>query len=307
MAEQVRIYEVAPRDGLQNEHEIVPTPLKIDFIRQLAASGLRDIEVSSFVRPRWIPQLADAAEVIQGVRDLPGVALWALVPNRQGLERALDAGMPGIATFMSASEAHNLKNVNRTTRESLAGLHEVIASAVSEGLRVRAYISTVFGCPYEGHVPVERTVHLAQELLAAGAEQISLGDTVGYGNPRQVVEVLDAVTGAGIPLSAIALHMHDTQGAALANVLAGLQYGVRTFDASVAGLGGCPYAPGASGNLATEDLVNMLENMGYDTGVGLEQLSQAGLFIEQALGRDLPGRYHQYYRGAGTRKDVRTA
>lgn len=306
MTEQVRVYEVGPRDGLQNEREIVPTAAKIEFIRRLAAAGLRDIEVSSFVRPRWIPQLADAAEVIQGVRDLPGVHLWALVPNRQGLERALDAGLPGVATFMSASETHNLKNVNRTVRESLAGLREVIATAASDGLRVRAYVSTVFGCPYEGEVAVDRTVHIATELLAAGAEQLSLGDTVGYGNPRQVVEVLDALTAAGVPLGAIALHMHDTQGAALANILAGLQYGVRTFDASVAGLGGCPYAPGASGNAATEDLVNMLQGMGYDTGVDLDALCQAGLFMEQALGRELPGKYHQYYRGAASRRDAGT-
>lgn len=307
VAEQVRVYEVGPRDGLQNEHQIVPTAHKIAFIRRLAAAGVRDIEVTSFVRPRWIPQLADAAEVIQGVRDLPGVNLWALVPNRQGLERALDAGIPGVATFMSASETHNLKNVNRTVHESLAGLREVIASATSDGLRVRAYVSTVFGCPYEGEVALERTVHIATELLAAGAEQISLGDTVGYGNPRLVGEVLDAVLSAGVPLGAVALHMHDTQGAALANILAGLQAGVRTFDASVGGLGGCPYAPGASGNAASEDLVNMLHGMGYETGIDLDALSQAGLYIEEALGRELPGRYHQFYRGASARRDAENA
>lgn len=305
--EKVKVYEVAPRDGLQNEQEVVPTEQKVEFIRRLIASGYRDIEVSSFVRPRWIPQLADASDVVARLPRDSGVTFWALVPNRRGLERAIDAGMGAVATFMSASETHNLKNVNRTRRESLAGLREVIGLATSEGLRVRAYISTVFGCPYEGHVPAERTLELATELLDAGAEQLSLGDTTGMGNPRQVVEVLRTLTDAGVPLDRIALHMHDTRGTALANILAGLQFGVRTFDASVAGLGGCPYAPGASGNAASEDLVYMLEAMGYDTGVDLDALSEAGVFIEDALGRALPGRYHKYHLGAAAKKASKTA
>ncbi|MCB9762574.1 MAG: hydroxymethylglutaryl-CoA lyase [Alphaproteobacteria bacterium] len=305
--DRVNVYEVAPRDGLQNEHEVVPTEMKVAFIERLIAAGYTDIEVSSFVRPRWIPQLADASDVVARLPRDTGVTFWALVPNRRGLERALDAGMHAVATFMSASETHNLKNVNRTTRESLAGLREVIATAVAEGMRVRSYISTVFGCPYEGHVDVERTVHLAGELLAAGADHISLGDTTGMAHPQQVFDVLERLQGAGIPLDRLTLHMHDTRGTALANILAGLQAGIRTFDASVSGLGGCPYAPGAAGNAATEDLVYMLHGMGYETGLDLDAVCEAGLFIEDALGRKLPGRYHQYYRGSLDRRGARTA
>ncbi|MCB9745644.1 MAG: hydroxymethylglutaryl-CoA lyase [Alphaproteobacteria bacterium] len=305
--EKVKVYEVAPRDGLQNEQEVLPTEHKVEFIRRLIAAGYSDIEVSSFVRPRWIPQLADASDVVAALPRDTDVTFWALVPNRRGLERAMDAGMGAVATFMSASETHNLKNVNRTRRESLAGLREVIGLATAEGMRVRAYISTVFGCPYEGHVPAERTLELAGELLEAGAEQLSLGDTTGMGNPRQVIEVLSKLVDAGVPLDRIALHMHDTRGTALANILAGLQFGVRTFDASVAGLGGCPYAPGAAGNAASEDLIYMLESMGYDTGLDLDAVSDAGVFIEEALGRKLPGRYHQYHKGVAAKKRAQTA
>lgn len=298
---EVNVYEVGPRDGLQNEATVVPTDAKVELISRLAAAGYRDIEVSSFVRPRWIPQLADASDVIARLPRIDGVTWWALVPNVRGLERALDAGLGAVATFMSSSETHNLRNVNRTTRESLAELREVIATAVSEGLRVRSYISTVFGCPYEGHVAPERSVELAAALIDAGAEMISLGDTTGMGNPSQVQDILGRMRAAGIAIERLALHMHDTRGTALANVLAGLQAGVRTFDASVSGLGGCPYAPGASGNAASEDLIAMLEDMGFDTGVDLDRVCEAGLFIESVLGRELPGRYHQYYRGQSSR------
>ncbi|MCK6513920.1 hydroxymethylglutaryl-CoA lyase [Myxococcota bacterium] len=307
MTEHVRVVEVGPRDGLQNEREIVPTDAKVELIRRLVAAGYEDIEVTSFVRPRWIPQLADASDVLSALRGVQGATFWALVPNERGLERALDAGLSGVATFMSASETHNLKNVNRTIRESLGALREVIGTAVAEGLRVRAYVSTVFGCPYEGAVSVERAVEIAAALREMGAEQISLGDTTGMANPRQVGEVIAAMHAGGLPLSSLAMHMHDTQGAALANVLAGLQAGVRTFDASIAGLGGCPYAPGASGNAASEDLVNMLNNMGYQTGIDLDRLCSAGEFIAEALGRELPGRYHKYWLGARARREARTA
>jgi len=294
---QIRIHEVAPRDGLQNEAAIVPTEVKVDFIRRLVDSGCRDIEVSSFVRPRWIPQLADAAEVVARLPQRDDVTYWGLVPNQRGLDRAVDCGMNAVATFMSASETHNTRNLNRTRRESLQGLRQVIGSAAGSGLRVRAYISTVFGCPFEGAVAPEACLDLAEELLASGAELIALGDTTGMANPTQVRELVALFEDSGIPLENLALHMHDTRGTALANVLAGFEAGIRHFDASVAGLGGCPYAPGASGNLASEDLVYMLREMGHETGVDLDGLALAGHFIEDALGRELPGRYHLYDKG----------
>ena len=294
---QIRIHEVAPRDGLQNEAAIVPTEVKVAFIRRLVDAGCRDIEVSSFVRPRWIPQLADAAEVVARLPRRDDVTYWGLVPNQRGLDRAVDCGMEAVATFMSASETHNTRNLNRTRRESLQGLRQVIGSAAGSGLRVRAYISTVFGCPFEGAVAPEASLDLAEELLAAGAELIALGDTTGMANPTQVRELVALFKDSGIPLDRLALHMHDTRGTALANVLAGFEAGIRHFDASVAGLGGCPYAPGASGNLASEDLVYMLSEMGHETGVDLDGLALAGHFIEDALGRELPGRYHLYDKG----------
>lgn len=294
--DRVSVYEVGPRDGLQNESVTLSTQDKLAFIEQLVAAGVRDIEVSSFVRPRWIPQLADADQVVAALPRVEGVTYWGLVPNKRGLDRAVGVDMKAIATFMSVSETHNLKNVNRSTSESLMGLREVIADARAEGLRVRSYLSTVFGCPYEGKTDPQRTVDLSLALLEAGAERISLGDTTGMGNPRQVQDIVSRLADAGVGPERVTLHMHDTRGTALANILAGLEAGVRQFDTSVAGLGGCPYAPGASGNAASEDLVYMLSEMGYDTGIDLEQLSNAGLMVEDMLGRPLPGRYHQAWR-----------
>ncbi|MCP4804150.1 MAG: hydroxymethylglutaryl-CoA lyase [Proteobacteria bacterium] len=301
MQDRVRIHEVALRDGLQNESTVVPTAAKVEFAHRLADAGYTDIEATSFVRPKWIPQLADAADVCARLPRIEGLTWWGLVPNQRGLDRAIGCGVQAVATFLSASETHNRKNLNRTSRESLVALREVIANARADGLRVRAYISTVFGCPYEGAVDPARTVMLAGELIAAGAHEVSLGDTTGMGDPKLVRRVLRALTDGGIPLEAVALHMHDTRGTALANILAGLEAGVRTFDTSVAGLGGCPYAPGASGNAATEDLVNMLHAMGYDTGLDLEAIAESGHFIEDVLGRELPGRYHLYHRGSSSR------
>jgi len=306
LSERVNVYEVAPRDGLQNESAVVPTADKLAFCHALVQGGYTDIEASSFVRPRWIPQLADAADVFARLPRIEGLTWWGLVPNQRGLDRAIGCGVEAVATFVSASEAHNLKNLNRTVRESLAALNEVIANARADGLRVRSYISTVFGCPYEGRVDPARTADIAGELLAAGAQQISLGDTTGMGNPRLVREVLSCLTSSGVPIEQIALHMHDTRGTALANCLAGLEAGVRTFDASVAGLGGCPYAPGASGNAATEDLVHMLQAMGYETGLDLDAVAEAGHLIEDALGRQLPGRYHLYDRGLRQKRSAKT-
>jgi hydroxymethylglutaryl-CoA lyase len=297
----VRIYEVAPRDGLQNEAAVVPTAEKGELIARLAASGLGDIEVTSFVRPRWIPQLADAAELVGMLPRVHPARFWGLVPNRVGLERALESGIGGIATFLSSSETHNKKNVNRTIRESLAEIEEVLGVAKEEGLRTRGYISTVFGCPYEGGVAPEASLQIATRLLAAGADDIVLGDTTGMGTPLQVERVIAILVDGGIPLDHLSVHFHDTRGTALANALTAWRVGVGTFDASVAGLGGCPYAPGAAGNLATEDLVYMFEQMGVHTGVDIDALADAGEYAAGLLGRELPGRYHQYHRGARRR------
>lgn len=298
----VRIYEVTPRDGLQNEPVIVPTSAKLELIERLVDAGYRDIEVTSFVKPSWIPQLSDCMDLIRQLPSAPeGVRYWALIPNRRGLERAIDVGVQHIATFMSASETHNRKNLNRTRRESLANLTQVIATARDEGMTVRAYLSTVFGCPYEGAVSADDTVNVIGQLWEMGAQEIALGDTTGMANPRQVKEIISRVVAAGIPLENIALHMHDTRGTALANYLAGYQAGVRIFDGSTAGVGGCPYAPGAAGNASTEDLVYMLGEMGIETGVSLESAAEVGVFLADTLGRELSGRYHRYHLGSTTR------
>jgi hydroxymethylglutaryl-CoA lyase len=295
LAETLTIHEVGPRDGLQNESTLVSTEDKADLIARLVEAGCSNVEVSSFVRPRWVPQLADAEDLIPRLPQGTDCTFWALVPNRRGMDRALESGIGAVATFMSSSETHNEKNVNRTLRESLAALREVIATAKAEGLLVRAYLSTVFGCPYEGDVDPAKVADLAGELVAAGADHISLGDTTGMGDPSSVERVLGTLVEAGVPLDSLAMHMHDTRGTALANVLTGLRFGVRRFDASVAGLGGCPYAPGASGNLATEDIVHMLHAMGHDTGIDLDTLSDTGAFMARTLGKELPGRYHRYH------------
>jgi hydroxymethylglutaryl-CoA lyase len=303
----VSVYEVSPRDGLQNEITVLPADVKVELITRLIAAGVRDIEVTSFVRPSWIPQLADAAEVVARLPHTDGVNFWGLIPNRRGLDRAIDGGLTHVATFMSASETHNQKNLNRTQRETLSAQREVIESAKAESLTVRAYISTVFGCPYEGKVKISRTVQLARQLLESGADIIVLGDTIGSGNPNQVAAVVSAVTEAGIPIEQLALHMHDTRGTAVANVVAGLQAGVRIFDGSVGGVGGCPYAPGAAGNAATEDLVHVLEAMGWNTNIDLDAIAEVGVFLSDALGRDLPGRMHRYHLANRIRTESRSA
>lgn len=294
----VHIYEVSPRDGLQNEASVVSTEDKVALIEQLVAAGVQDVEVTSFVRASWIPQLADAPEVVARLPQVEGVRFWSLIPNMRGLERAIDSGVRHVATFMSASELHNKKNLNRTRRESMAALKEVVATAKGDGLTVRSYISTAFGCPYEGDVAPEKSLEVAEILMEAGADIVALGDTTGMANPLGVHEVLRCLTGAGIPVERIAMHMHDTRGTALVNVLAGYTFGVRTFDGSVGGVGGCPYAPGAAGNAATEDLVNLFQMMGVSTGIDLERLSEAGVALSAALGRELPGRYHRFHMGS---------
>ncbi|HSU38379.1 MAG TPA: hydroxymethylglutaryl-CoA lyase [Polyangiaceae bacterium] len=290
---EVSVYEVSPRDGLQNEARPVPLEGKVRLIEALVRAGLKRIELTSFVSPRWVPQLADAEELIRTI--LPrseGVTYSALVPNATGLERALRVGLPEIAVFLSASETHNRKNTNKSIARSLETFAEVVPPARQAGLRVRAYISTVWGCPYEGDVPVERSLELAQALLELDCYQVSLGDTIGVGTPLQTRRLLERFL-AEIPAPRLAMHCHDTRGTALVNCLVGLELGIRDFDSSVAGLGGCPYAPGAAGNLATEDLVYMLEGMGIRTGVDLELVVEAGRVAERVVGRTLPGKVHQ--------------
>jgi len=292
----LRIYEVSLRDGLQNEDRVVPTDIKVEFARRLVQAGYRDIEFGSFVSPRHVPQMADTDELFLRLPERDRVRYWALVPNSRGLDRALDTGVGHIATFLSASEAHNLKNVNRTVRESLADLSRVVETARAEGVRVRSYISTVFGCPYEGAVPVQSTLRLAHALLDAGADEIALGDTTGMATPQQVQDVLSAIRDSGVPLDRIACHFHDTRGTAVVNAWAAHLVGVTNFDGSIGGIGGCPYAPGASGNAATEDLLHTFAAQGEHTGIDLDATCEAGLFMEQALGRRLPGRFLSYWR-----------
>ena len=295
LPERVSIYEVSLRDGLQNEKATVPLGDKLRLIDALVAAGLERIEVTSFVSPKWIPQLADADDLAQALysRDRePHVRYSALCPNVIGLERAKAGHLEEIAIFLSASETHNKKNVNHTIAESLAEYRETVLAARAARIRVRAYVSTVWGCPYEGAVDPRRALSIATELLELGCYQVSLGDTVGVGTPRQTKSILELMLGE-IEAPKIAMHMHDTRGTALANVLVGLELGIRDFDASVGGLGGCPYAPGAAGNCATEDLVYMLQGMGIDSGVDLERLVDAGRAAESIVGRKLPGKVHQ--------------
>jgi hydroxymethylglutaryl-CoA lyase len=288
----VSVYEVSPRDGLQNERATVPLRAKLRLIDALVASGLRRIEITSFVSPRWIPQLADADEVAEHAPPPAGVSFSALCPNAKGLERARAAGMHEIAVFVSASETHNRKNVNKTIADTLAAFGDTVGPALEAGMRVRGYVSTVWGCPFEGDVDPARGVSIARKLIDLGCYQVSLGDTIGVGTPRQTERIVRMAMDAIAPHK-LALHMHDTRGTALANVLVGLSTGIRDFDASVGGMGGCPYAPGAAGNLATEDLVYMLHGMGVPTGIDLDRLVEAGKVAESIVGRSLPGKVHQ--------------
>ena len=288
----VTVYEVSPRDGLQNETNILSLAAKRELIEALVRAGLRHIEVTSFVSPRWVPQLADAVELVQSLAPAPGVSFSALCPNATGLERAKLAGLKEVAIFLSASESHNQRNTNKSIQRSLEVFEELIPAARDAGLRVRAYISTVWGCPYEGEVDPQRALEIARDLVRWGVYQVSLGDTIGVGTPLQTQRICQLFL-AEFAQEQLALHFHDTRGTALSNVLVGLDAGLRTFDASVAGLGGCPYAPGASGNLATEDLVYLLHGMGLETGVDLPALLQAGEVAERVVGRKLPGKVHQ--------------
>lgn len=285
MTTSVRVVEVGPRDGLQNEPTMVSTADKIALIDRLSATGLRSIEVTSFVSPKWVPQLSDAADVVAGITRKPGVHYPVLVPNEQGYDRALAAGVEEIAVFSAASEAFNQKNINASIDQSLARFAPVMQRAQRDGVRVRGYVSTVLGCPYQGQVPLEDVVRVARELHEMGCYEVSLGDTIGVGTPHQARAMLRAVA-EQVPMDALAVHFHDTYGQALANVLACLEEGVRVVDAAVAGVGGCPYARGASGNLASEDLVYMLHGMDIHTGIDLPLLARTGHWLAALLGRE---------------------
>ena len=284
MSDFVRIVEVGPRDGLQNEKQQVATADKIALIDRLSATGLRTIEATSFVSPKWVPQLADAAEVMAGIARRPGIAYPVLVPNEQGYVRALAAGASEVAVFTAASEQFNRTNTNAGIDESLQRFAPVLERARADGIAVRGYVSTVMGCPYQGEVPLADVVRVARALHAMGCHEISLGDTIGVGTPRKARAMLRAVA-AEVPMAALAVHFHDTYGQALANIAACLEDGVRVVDSAVAGTGGCPYARGASGNVASEDVVYMLHGMGMDTGIDLPALADTGRWLAGVLGR----------------------
>lgn len=292
LPDRVSVYEVSPRDGLQNEAQPIPIHGKRRLIEALLAAGLTRVELTSFVSPRWVPQLADAEELAKSYEHETRATFSALCPNAKGFERARAAGLKEIAVFMSASETHNQKNTNKSIDQSLEVFEEVVPPALEAGMRVRAYVSTVWGCPYEGPVDPARCLRITTRLLELGCYQVSLGDTVGVGTPLQTRRIVQMFLGECRP-EQLALHFHDTRGTALANALVGLELGIRDFDASVAGLGGCPYAPGAAGNLATEDLVYMLQGMGVETGVDMDLLIEAGRVAESVVGRRLPGKVHQ--------------
>jgi hydroxymethylglutaryl-CoA lyase len=293
---RVTIVEVGPRDGLQNEAAILPTATKVAFIEALADAGLPIVEMTAFVSPKWVPQMADAVDVARAVTRRDGTRYLALVPNRTGLTRAIDAGLREVAIFAAASETFSRKNISQGIDESLVAYADVANEARRNGLRVRGYLSTAFGCPYEGAVAVERVVDVAARLLDMGCDEVAVSDTIGVARPRQVVDVVEGVA-LRVPRPQIALHFHDTRGTALANVYAALECSIVIFDSSAGGLGGCPYAPGAAGNLSTEDLVYMLDGLGIDTGVRIEGVVKASSLIAAHVGHPLPSRYYQAARG----------
>jgi len=284
IAKKIQIVEVGPRDGLQNEKIWVETETKIALIEKLADAGLTKIEVASFVSPKWVPQMKDAFEVLSGIERRPGVTYPVLTPNLKGFERALEAGVTEVAVFGAASEAFSQKNINCSISESVERFRPVLEAAQKNSVRVRGYISCVLGCPYQGEVPLENVVNLAGKMFEMGCYEISLGDTIGIGTPLKAKKMVETVA-EKVPVSNLALHFHDTRGQALANIYACLELGVSVIDASVSGLGGCPYAQGASGNVATEDVVYMLHGIGIKTGVDIEKLIETGRFISDVFGR----------------------
>ncbi|MBC5825325.1 MAG: hydroxymethylglutaryl-CoA lyase [Candidatus Eremiobacteraeota bacterium] len=297
---RVRVVEVGPRDGLQNESRKIPTEAKVRFVDALSLAGLPVIEVTSFVSARAIPQLADAEDVLRAIRRVAGVRYCALVPNERGLESALAAGVSEVAVFTAASETFNRHNINATVAESIARFVPVVRRARAEGIRVRGYVSTSFGCPYEGSVAPQRVLDVVDRLMEVGVDEVSIGDTIGIATPNLVVDVCAALL-ARIPVERLAMHFHDTRGTALANVMAALEMGIAIFDSSAGGLGGCPYAPGASGNLATEDLLYLLDGMKIETGVSLAAVVAATSSLAVILDHEPTSRYYQaHQRSAGS-------
>lgn len=286
LPQNVVLKEVGPRDGLQNEKGLIETKDKIQWIDQLSKSGLNYIEVSSFVHPKWIPQLADAGEVLKSIKRQKDVTYAALIPNIQGLMRALEVGIDEASVFMSASESHNQSNINKTIDATFPVLKEVVKEAKKANLAVRGYVSTVIGCPFEGPIAPEKVLRVVDALLEMGVTEVSLGDTIGVAVPTQVEQLLTLLFNHYSP-SLFAMHFHDTRGTAIANIVKSLEMGITTFDSSVGGLGGCPYAKGATGNVATEDVLYLLSEMGIETGVQMESIINAGFFIEQKIGRNL--------------------
>jgi hydroxymethylglutaryl-CoA lyase len=285
----VRIVEVGPRDGLQNEGKIIPTAQKGEFVKLLAASGLQDIEVASFVHPKWVPQLADAQDLLAQLPRNPKIRYSALVPNMKGLERAIESGIGRIAVFTAASETFNRKNINMGIQESIETFRPVIARALKEGISVRGYVSSCFVCPYDGAVAKEKVSEVTAALFELGVDEVSIGDTIGAATPKDV-ETVAAYLVERFPVEKLAMHFHDTYGMAIANVYQALQMGITTFDSSAGGLGGCPYAPGAAGNVSTEDLLYLLDRLGIQTGVSLNLIRRASHFIAAELARELPSR-----------------
>jgi hydroxymethylglutaryl-CoA lyase len=294
---RVTVVEVGPRDGLQNESAKISTADKVAFVDRLSAAGCPVIEVSAFVSPKWVPQMADAADVFAAITRRPGARYTALVPNLAGLERAHAAGVAEVAIFAASSESFSKKNINQTVAESLETYRAVCDRAGTLGLRVRAYLSTAFGCPFEGHVEPRRVAEIAEALITMGAFEVAVSDTIGIAHPGQVPQVVGAVA-ERVPLDRIALHFHDTRGTALANVLTALDLGITTFDSSAGGLGGCPYAPGAAGNLATEDLVYMLDGMGIATGIDLDAIIEASAALAPHVGHEPASRYFRAVRAS---------
>ena len=297
----VTIKEVGPRDGLQNEKTVIETHDKIEWINRLSPTGLKHIEVTSFVNPKWIPPLADCRDVAMGIQRAEGVTYSALVPNMRGMEGFLAADLDEVAVFMSATESHNKKNINKTIDETFPVLKEVVDEGLKHGKKVRGYVSTVFGCPYEGQSDVHKALYVAEKLLDMGIYEISLGDTIGVANPRQVQEVLEVFL-KKIPAERVAMHFHDTYGMALANITASLDMGITIFDGSLGGLGGCPYAPGASGNVATDDMVHMLHGAKIETGIEEGKLIDAARFMQDKIGRPLSSHVLQAVGSAGTQQ-----
>ncbi|MBI4082475.1 MAG: hydroxymethylglutaryl-CoA lyase [Candidatus Lambdaproteobacteria bacterium] len=296
LPKRVHIREVGPRDGLQNESVFVPTEVKKEFIQRLAAAGVSAIEITSFVNPKWIPALADCAEIGSRFSDMPGIATNALVPNMKGLEGAEQAGMKDISVFMSATEAHNKSNINKSIDETLRQFETLVPAAKARGMQVRAGLSTAFGCPYEGETDVRQVVRIVRALRGMGVDEMGIADTIGVADPLQVQRVLEQVLPI-CPVQEVSLHFHDTQGTALANIMVAMEMGITHFDSSLGGLGGCPYAPGASGNVPTEHLVYAFERMGIETGIDLEKLLEVGVYMQQVLGHPLPSNGLKAYLG----------